>query len=216
MNRDFNSLEIVSERPDETVIHEFESDLRKQVKNRGLETIGDEDAGIHSSELSQEIESEEDFISYIDHSAGLQSINLVIYASDSRGYRQVGEKTEGHINLDSDLFVDVYNALEEGRDVGSAAFNFTGYGENLLEAYESAIPMVSFLFDGEDEDGVTVSYRNDGTVETIWSESDESFKEVYDSLFGLGLDYEGSVLDGKKENEWMVADYGFEDLEEKR
>lgn len=216
MNRDFNSLDIVSQRPDEAILDEFESDLRKEINNRGLETIGDEDAGIHSPELSQEIESEEDFISYIDHSAGLKKTDLIIYASDSRGNRQIGERTEANISLNSDLFVEVYNALEEEMDIESAAFNFTGYGKGLQEAYNSAVPMVSFLLDGEDEKGVTVSYRNGGTVETIWSEMDESFREAYDSLFGMGLDYEGSVLDGEKETEWMAADYGFEDLEEKR
>lgn len=216
VNQSFDGLEIVSERPEEAVLEEVESGLRKKVKSRGLETVGDKDAAIQFSEPSHQVESEEDLLRYLDHSAGLQDVELVVYASGHRGNKELGEKTEAHISLDPEGFVEAYNALEESLDVKTAGLNVSGYGEDLVEAYRSAVPMVSFLLDGEAGAGVTVSYRNGGTVETIWSDSEERFREVYDALFGLGLDYEGSVLEGAEEAEWMIADDGFAYLDEER
>lgn len=216
MNREFDGLEIVSERPEQAVLEETESELRNRVSSRGLETLGDEDAGVQFSRVSEQIDTEQDLLRYIDNSAGLQSVDLVVYASGSRGNRELGERTEAHISMDPEGFIEAYNAVDQDLDIKTAGFNLSGYGNDLVEAYESAVPMVSFLLDGEAESGFTVSYRNGGTVETIWSDSDETFRQVYDSLFGLGLDYEGVVFEDEEETEWMIADYGFEDLDEKR
>lgn len=215
MNQQFNGLDLVSQRPDEAFLEETESNLRKKVRSQGLETLGGKDAGVHFSKLSEQVDNEEDLLRYIDHSAGLQSVDLAVYASDTRGNKEVDEKAEAHISLDPQQFLDAYDSLEEDMDVRTAAFNVTGYGEDLVEAYESAVPMVSFLLE-EDASGVTVSYRDGGSVETIWSDSEEVFRDIYSNLFGIGLGYEGAAVEGEKDSEWMVADYGFENLDDKR
>jgi hypothetical protein len=216
VNQSFDGLELLSQRPDKQVLEETESKLRKRVKNQGLETIGSEDTGIQFSKVSHQIENEKDLIRYLDHSTGRQPVDLVVYASSQRGTKEIEEQAEAHISLDSQGFLDVYSSLEQDQGVKTACFSISGYGEDLSEAYESTIPMISFILDGEDEAGLTVSYRDGGTVETIWSDSEETFRDVYDSLFGLGLDYEGATIEGEKDSAWMIADYGFADLDETR
>lgn len=216
MDREFNGLEIVSNRPEQQFLEETESDLIERVKSKGLETVGGKDAGIQFSNISEKIDNEQDLLRYIDHSAGLQCVDLAVYASKTRGSKEVGEEAEAHISLDPQQFLDAYKALEQDLNVRTAGFNITGYGEGLVEAYESAVPMVSFLLEEEDVSGVTVSYRDGGSVETIWSDSQEVFRDIYTSLFGLGLGYDGAAVEGEKDSEWMVADHGYEGLDGKR
>ncbi|MFB6115584.1 MAG: hypothetical protein ABEK04_04770 [Candidatus Nanohalobium sp.] len=152
-------------------------------------------------------------------SSGNQAADVVLYVNGRgrRGKSELAEPVDVRLQFDNEIFLNAYSALQEEVDVRTAGFNMTGYGEGSVEAYNNAIPMVTFLLgNGEMDMGATVSYRDGGTVETMWSEGDEGLKDLFYALKGEGLEYEGAALEGEDESEWLIADYGTRDPDEMR
>lgn len=212
-------LKVLDQRSEESVLAEAEERLRKEVEAQGLEPIGEEDVGVQFSRVSSsEIDSEEDLAEYIQSCTGFQEVDVVVYASEPgrRGNREIAEGIDARIQLDDETFLRTYSALNESFDVKKAGFNLTGYGEDAVRAYRTTQPMMTFLLSkGNNDYGATVSHRNGGTVETMWSHEGDSY-EVFKALHGEGLAYEGLAMDGEDENEWLIADHGAEDLYESR
>lgn len=215
MEESFEGLTVLDERPEESILTETEERLRREVKAQGLEAWEDEDVGVQfSRRSSSEIDSEEDLVEYIEKCTGLQEVDIVVYASEPgrRGTRELAEGIDARIQLDERTFLRTYSALDDSFDLEKAGFNLTGYGEDAVEAYRTAQPMMTFLLSrGGNDFGATVSHRNGGTVETMWSKEGDSY-EVFKALHGEGLAYEGLAMDGEEEEAWLIADHGAEDL----
>jgi hypothetical protein len=219
MAESFEGLNVLDERPEESVLSETEERLRREVEAQGLEAWEGEDVGVQFSRRSStDIDSEEELVEYIERSTGFQEVDVVVYASEPRGRqtRELAEGIDARIQLDDETFLRTYSALDDSFDVKKAGFNLTGYGEDAVEAYRTIQPMMTFLLSKESNDyGATVSHRNGGTVETMWSHEGDNY-EVFKALHGEGLAYEGLAMDGDEESEWLIADHGAEDLYESR
>lgn len=214
----FRGLTVLDERPEEAVLSETEERLRKQVEAEGLETVSDEDAAVHVLHHPiEEIGSSEDLEEYLERCSGFQELKVSVYAEGARDRSQeVSEPVDARVDLENGRFLEVYEAMDEDFDVENAGFCLAGYGEDAVEAYESAVPVLNFLIGyGEDEIDVTVSYRDGGTVETFSGEADV-FREVYDNLRELGLVYDGTAVEGDESTEWIVVDDGAVDTRERR
>lgn len=76
---------------------------------------------------------------------------------------------------------------------------------------------MNFLLEYEGEDALaTVSYRDEGTLENIWAEEDSAFEQAYQTLRTLGLDYQGTAVEGEKDTEWIITDQEFQDSHKRR
>jgi len=128
------------------------------------------------------------------------------------------EKTSQiHLKFDNDRFIQLYDQATEELDIGSAAFSFVGYGDSAVEAYGEAAPAMAFRLEGDEQTGFTASYRDGQTVvEAIKADDKEDFREIYDLLRDTDAVYRGAVLEGEDDGEWIVSDYGAEDLSEVR
>ncbi len=219
MTESFEGLEVLDERSEGAVLREMESRLRNEVKAQGLDFREGDDVALQFSRRStSEIDSREDLADYLESSTGRQEVKIVVNASrpNRRGGMEISEGVDARIDLDDNTFLDVYSALENRFDVRKAGFNLTGYGEDAQEAYRTAQPMTTFLLGHGDQDfSATVSYREGGTVETMWSENGDSY-ELFKALYGEGLAYEGLALSGDGEEEWLIADHGAENLYDSR
>lgn len=207
MNPEFGEVEILDQRKEEQVLRETEERVRSEAEAQGLE-LDNDIIGFEVSAPSEMISSSEDFLDYIEGCKGLQSGSLLVYGDS--GYRDgsgdVAESVDVRLDFPHSRFIEAYEALNDEFGVRDVGFYMIGEGEDSVEAVESAVPVVSYLVDSPDgRKGADVSYRNGGTVETLWTEEDD-LREVYDSLTGLGLAYEGEVLIGEKDSEWVIAE----------
>lgn len=207
VNSEFGDVNILDQRKEEQVLRETEERVRKEADAQGIEQ--EEDViGFEISAPSQMVSSAEDFEEYLEGCRGLQSASLLFYGGSNHrdGNGDVAESVDVKLDFPHERFLEAYRALNEEFGVRDVGFYMIGDGEDSVEAVRSAVPAVSYLVDSPDErKGADVSYRDGGTVETIWTEGDD-LREVYDSLTGQGLAYEGEILTGEKDSEWVIAE----------
>jgi len=216
----FEGLTLVDNRSDSLVLEQVEDRLRSEIDARGLETLDEQDVVFQGTNPSlNDIGSQQDLQQYIDRCTGLQPVNIVLYASDSeaRGTDTLVESVDTRVDIEGEIFTNAYSALDDVLNIEKASFNLTGEGKNSIEAYRSTVPSMNFLIEYEGEDALaTVSYRQGGTLENIWTENDSAFEELYQNLRTLGLDYEGTTVEGQENTEWIVTDYDFPSAAERR
>lgn len=211
VNPEFGDINILDRDDEEKVLRETEERVRREAEAQGIET-GDDIIAFEVSAPSRMVSSSEGFLDYLEGCRGLQSASLLVYGDLSQrdGTGDVAESVDVKLDFPQERFLEAYNALNEEFGVRDVSFYMLGEGEDSLDALRSAVPAVSYLVDSpEERKGADVSYRDGGTVESMWTEGDD-LKDVYDSLVGLGLAYEGEVLTGEKDSEWVIA----QDLDE--
>ena len=214
MNTEFSKIEVIEPRKDEQVLEEKETEVRRTIRNRGLQPIEEEeDTAFQLSVIPEQVGSREELEQYLESCRGYEMGQVAVYAEGrgKRGDEEVAEDVPVRTEFSDERFIQAYEALQEDFDVDKAGFNMSGYGENISEAFDSVTPIMSYMMQGDEFMTVTVSYRNGGMVESVWSE-DQEFKKLYDALAGTGLGYEGAFMDGISDEEWMLAENGFEDL----
>ena len=213
----FGDVEILGQRKDEEILRQTEKRVRDAAEGQGIEPLDGEDISFEVKKPSEPVEDLEGLEDYLQGARGLTSGHIVLYGESKarrRGTEEISEGLDVRVDFPDQRFRDVYKALEEDFGVRQVQFYMTGNGDDSVEAFRDAVPVLEVLA-GSDESrrGVYVSYRNGGTVEAIWSE-DDGFKDVYDSLKGMGLGYHGAVMTGEDDSEWVIAEHPYQDFSE--
>lgn len=211
----FGDVEILDQRKDEQVLRETEEKVRSAAQGEGIRPLEEEDISFEVKAPSEAVDDMEDLEEYLDRVRGIRSAGIVLYGESKarrQGTEELSEGLDVRVDFPDQRFREAYQALEDDFAVRDVQFYMTGNGDDSVEAFRDAVPVLDVLLGGpESRKGVFLSYRNGGTVEAIWSE-DEDMKDVYDSLQGLGLGYHGAVVSGEQDSEWIIAEDPYEDF----
>lgn len=207
-------VRVLDARKDEQVLSEAEHKLRSEARKEGLETVSKMDIGFQVRDPTEIVSDLQDVREYLDRCRGNNEAKIALYISPEgeNSTREIVEEIDVHIEFDYKALIQSYEALRD-LDVMNAGFNLTGYGEDVHQALETSQPMMTYIIGKPGEEvHVTVSERNEGTIETIGGR-ERDFMEIYERLNHKGLAYQGEVLQGDKKGEWMAAESGSQDLE---
>lgn len=214
MGRDFEGAEIIGQRTEEAIVQEIEQNLRGDADYRGLEPLDEKALAIELMDQSVRLDSEEELDEYLNDVQGLRTADIVLRAGQNKRKADTfSEQISVNLQFENQGFLDIYVQADVELGVEKAGFSFLGYDDDAVEAYRVAAPML--VFDLEDYGGFTASYRDDQTViESIWSEDSDDVKLVYDALQSSDALYNGTVIEGEKQDEWIISDQGSKDLME--
>ena len=219
MRDGFEGVNVLGQRRKKEILEEQEQRLRTRADRRGLDLLDERSLGFELLDQPVGMEDEEDVEKYLDGAKELRTAELVLRGEDGRTERprQLREDISIHLKFDNDRFLQIYDQATEELDIGSAAFSFVGYGDSAVEAYGEAAPAMAFRLEGDEQTGFTASYRDGRTViEAIMADDEDDFREIYNTLQDTSAVYRGAVLEGEDKDEWIVSDYGAEDLTEVR
>ncbi len=219
MRDGFDGVNVLGQRREKEILEENEEELLTRAERRGLNLLDERSRGFELTDLPVELETEEDVENYLDGAKELRTAELVLRGEEGRTDRprQLREDISIYLKFDNERFVDLYEQASQGLDIGSAGFSFVGYGDSAVEAYGNAAPAMAFRVSEDEQTGFTASYRDGQTVvEAIMAEDEEDFREIYNVLKDTDAVYRGAVLEGEEDGEWMVSDYGAEELSDVR
>jgi hypothetical protein len=217
MNDGFDGVSIPGQRREKDIVEENEDRLLTEAERRGIEPIDDKSRGFEILEDSFSPDSEQDLNDYIEDLQGFRRARVVLRAGgdEHRRPQQIHEEVSINLDFDNQDFLDIYTRANEDLEINSAAFSLVGYSDTAFEAYQDSLPMIAFKVGGEVSGGFTASYRGNNTViESMHADSEDEIRTIYETLVETGAEYAGVVMEGDKQDAWVISDYGNRDLRE--